>query len=102
MSEVPDDSATVAKKEGEEKEEAEGEESKDKEEELITEKKEDDTSKTKEENDKSLQDLKKTALVAEKAAAQDIISKFGVEYGQIKLSKIANYLEEAKDLFTFH
>ena len=76
------------------------EEKKEGEEELIAEKKDGEEDKAKEE--KSLKELKKTAFEAEKAAAAEIIAKFGVEYGQIKLSKISDYMKDAKDLQDFH
>lgn len=42
--------------------------------------------------------LKQSAAAAEKFAAEEIISKFGVEYGQIQLSKVGKFVDSGKNL----
>ena len=41
---------------------------------------------------------KQKAKEAEKVAAQEIIEKFGVEYGQIKMNNAGNLVKSLKDL----
>ena len=59
-----------------------------------------DTSTSKAEDDKprTLEDLKKAALEAENKAAKEIIAKFGVEYSQIKLDKVNEFVKKGQDL----
>ncbi len=39
---------------------------------------------------------------AENKAAKEIISKFGVEYSQIKLDKASEFIKKGQDLQLFH
>ena len=50
---------------------------------------------------KTLAELKKAAADAEKIAAQEIVAKFGVEYAQIQLSKVGDFVKAGKSLQDF-
>ena len=51
---------------------------------------------------RTLEALKKAAMDAEALAAKEIIAKFGVEYGQIKVDKVHEFVANCKNLHLFH
>lgn len=104
VSEIPDET-TKTKEDQEKKPETKDasaddkpliEESKDQPKKTSTEEvKEDDKPRT-------LEALKKAAMDAEALAAKEIIAKFGVEYGQIKVDKVHEFVANCKNLQLFH